>query len=237
MGTSRFVVSCAWWNRAEPEGSCARRTARVLGHLAGLGFPPERWDAAVQEGPDHQPTFRHVPMGGIGVDRIEATTRRDTRFGDIGDRFAAAQGTPGGPFVSISLRCGGTSIGNHLMVDVTTGDARVEVVLSLLRTAVEAFEPNFAMASPSPPVARLEDMEAYTAPVGRPHRAIVEWITFLAAERGTVPPLPAGVRVLSKARGTYVVLAEDPATATPDLVERVTDILLAAGLLTHPDDM
>nr|WP_281291395.1 immunity 52 family protein [Myxococcus llanfairpwllgwyngyllgogerychwyrndrobwllllantysiliogogogochensis] len=62
------------------------------------------------------------------------------------------------------------------------------------------------------------------------------WVTYLARHRGTVPPLPAPVRIESVGdKGTIIVLTPERFTASnPEhvaLAERVRELLDRAGLL------
>ncbi|ATB45653.1 hypothetical protein MYMAC_001238 [Corallococcus macrosporus DSM 14697] len=64
----------------------------------------------------------------------------------------------------------------------------------------------------------------------------IGWVTYLARHRGTVPPLPAPVRIEQvEDKGTLIVLTPERFTAdNPEhvaLAERVRELLDRAGLL------
>jgi hypothetical protein len=65
---------------------------------------------------------------------------------------------------------------------------------------------------------------------------LLGWVTYLARQRGIVPPLPAPVRIEPvEDKGTLIVLTPERFTASnPDHVElawRVRELLVKAGLL------
>nr|WP_275902350.1 immunity 52 family protein [Myxococcus eversor] len=69
-----------------------------------------------------------------------------------------------------------------------------------------------------------------------PKAPYVGWVTYLARHRGTVPPLPAPVRIEKvEDKGTLIVLTPERFTASnPEhvaLAERVRELLDRAGLL------
>ncbi len=69
-----------------------------------------------------------------------------------------------------------------------------------------------------------------------PRSPYVGWVTYLARHRGTVPPLPAPVRIEPvEGKGTLIVLTPERFTASnPEhvaLAERVRELLDRAGLL------
>lgn len=91
-----------------------------------------------------------------------------------------------------------------------------------------AWEPDWAVAM----------SEAYRAMDGRQGQADIwlGWVTYLARHRGTVPPLPAPVRIEPvEDRGTLILLTPERFTvANPEhvaLARRVRELLARAGLM------
>nr|WP_255510354.1 immunity 52 family protein [Myxococcus sp. AB025B] len=91
-----------------------------------------------------------------------------------------------------------------------------------------AWEPDSAIATSS----AHRDMVTATPKPG----TFIGWVTYLSRHRGTVPPLPAPVRVEPvEDKGTLIVLTPERFTASnPEhvaLAERVHELLDRAGVL------
>nr|WP_277991431.1 immunity 52 family protein [Corallococcus macrosporus] len=104
------------------------------------------------------------------------------------------------------------------------------VLSQVVREMALVWEPEFGLATSS---------EHYGSMSSRPKMgALPGWVMYFSRQRGTVPPLPAPVRVEPVADlGTLVVLTQERFTVTnPDhvaLASKVQQVLDAAGLL-HP---
>ncbi|MFY0570959.1 Imm52 family immunity protein [Archangium lansingense] len=139
----------------------------------------------------------------------------------------------------ISLSCGGYSPWggpNSCLLKPTREGAirerllRTPVLTEVLTSMVTAWDPDFAMASSSEMVRRIEK--------GR-FEVRVGWLTYLSRRLGTVPPLPAPVRIeLMGELGWLLVLSPEPMTASnPEHVAftaRVRELLDRAGLIERP---
>ncbi|MCY1081471.1 Imm52 family immunity protein [Archangium lansingense] len=139
----------------------------------------------------------------------------------------------------ISLSCGGYSPWggpNSCLLKPTREGAirerllRTPVLTEVLTSMVTAWDPDFAMASSSEMVRRIEK--------GR-FEVRVGWLTYLSRRLGTVPPLPAPVRIEPMGElGWLLVLSPEPMTASnPEHVAftaRVRELLDRAGLIERP---
>jgi hypothetical protein len=108
---------------------------------------------------------------------------------------------------------------------------RVPVLTEVLTTMATAWDPDFAMASSSEMVDLVEK--------GR-FEVRVGWLTYLSRRLGTLPPLPAPVRIEPVgALGWLLVLSPEPMTASnPEHVAftaRVRELLDRAGLIERPE--
>ncbi|MGZ3461556.1 MAG: Imm52 family immunity protein [Archangium sp.] len=104
------------------------------------------------------------------------------------------------------------------------------VLAEVLTSVATAWDPDFAMVS-SLEMVRLVQKRAREVRVG--------WLTYLSRRLGTLPPLPAPVRIEPVgALGWLLVLSPEPMTASnPEHVAftaRVRDLLDRAGLIDRP---
>jgi hypothetical protein len=105
------------------------------------------------------------------------------------------------------------------------------VLAGAVRSMAQAWEPDWAVAMSH--AHRDMDDEEGKADVW------VGWVTYLARHRGTVPPLPAPVRIEPvDDKGTLIVLTPERFTvANPEhvaLARRVRELLTRAGLMQPP---
>jgi hypothetical protein len=111
------------------------------------------------------------------------------------------------------------------------GLLRVPVLTEVLTSMATAWEPDFAMAGSTEMVDQVEK-EGGEVRVG--------WLTYLSRRLGTLPPLPAPVRIEPVgALGWLLVLSPEPMTASnPEHVAftvRVRNLLDRAGLIALPE--
>ncbi|NTX05673.1 immunity 52 family protein [Myxococcus sp. CA040A] len=158
--------------------------------------------------------------------------RRDA----TGVSFSAWNGEPDGASTSLRFSCGSTSelLPDLCVMDLpTTDDARARVVTTpvlsqTLRATVEAWEPGWGVATS---IAHRDLVSEFATP-----GTFVGWMTYLSQHRGTVPPLPATVRVEPVGdKGTLIILTPERFTVSnPEhmaLAEAVREQLDRAGLL------
>nr|WP_306799694.1 immunity 52 family protein [Corallococcus sp. AS-1-6] len=102
------------------------------------------------------------------------------------------------------------------------------VLMEVVRSMALAWEPEWAVAMSH----AHRDMED---PASQEDISL-GWVTYLSRDRGTVPPLPAPVRIEPvEDKGTLIILTPDRFTATNpehiELARRVRELLARAGLM------
>lgn len=105
---------------------------------------------------------------------------------------------------------------------------QIPVLIDVLKTMVTSWEPDWGMVN----------TRKYTMmpPRKNSKSPIVSWITYLAQDRGIIPPLPLPTRVLEiEGYGHLIILTEERfSTSNPahlEIAQRVTAILEQVGLL------
>jgi hypothetical protein len=139
----------------------------------------------------------------------------------------------------IEFHCGGYSLGavnTCLLYPPEVGPLRERILSAplmaeVLTSVATAWDPDFAMVSSSEMVDLVRK---------RKGEVRVGWLTYLSRRLGTVPPLPAPVRIEPVgALGWLLVLSPEPMSANnPEHVAftaRVRELLDRAGLIQRPD--
>nr|WP_253910502.1 immunity 52 family protein [Pyxidicoccus fallax] len=163
--------------------------------------------------------------------------KKKYRRDDAGIAFSAWNGEPDGASSGVRLACGSNSalIGDLCTLSLPTeGPARERVLAAatlvhVLRAMVLAWEPEWGIATSQ--VHRDEVLQRSKA------GTFVGWVMYFARTRGTLPALPAPVRVEPVGdKGTLVTLTPERFTASnPEhvaLAASVQELLEQAGLLT-----
>ncbi|WP_368665046.1 Imm52 family immunity protein [Cystobacter fuscus] len=145
----------------------------------------------------------------------------------------------GSEWTRIRLHCGSYSTGSGNMCVLNPPDEgplrerilSAPLLAEVLTSLATAWDPDFAIASSSEMVDLVEK---------RNGEVRVGWLTYLSRRLGTVPPLPAPVRIEPVGTlGWLLVLSPERMTATnPEHVAftlRVRELLDRAGLLQRPD--
>jgi hypothetical protein len=220
--------------RRESPEECASRAETFFSQLARVDPSFSRW---FKQGNTRREALKHL----IVPDRptLEKMFRRgkDRVFEDLGFRINAWNGGEDDEASSFYARCGGYSqhVHNVCMFQLPTRGSVAERVLTapalagLVRAMAMAWEPAWAIAMSNP------HRELMDAKLGKPE-IWVGWVTYLARSRGSVPPLPAPVRVEPvEDKGTLLVLTPERFSASnPEHValgERTHALLEQAGLL------
>ncbi|EPX63373.1 hypothetical protein D187_005779 [Cystobacter fuscus DSM 2262] len=105
------------------------------------------------------------------------------------------------------------------------------VLAGVLTSIATAWDPDFAMASSSEMVGLIQK---------RKREVRVGWLTYVSRRQGTVPPLPAPVRIEPVGTlGWLLILSPEPMMASnPEHVAftaRIRELLDRAGLLERPE--
>jgi hypothetical protein len=137
----------------------------------------------------------------------------------------------------VEFHCGGYSPGglNSCLLDppeegpVRERLLRAPMLAELLTSMATAWEPDFAIASSSEMVGLIKK---------RKWEVRVGWLTYLSRRLGTVPPLPAPVRIEPVGElGWLLILSPEPMTASNTehvaFTARVRELLDRAGLIEH----
>jgi hypothetical protein len=105
------------------------------------------------------------------------------------------------------------------------------VLAEVLTSVATAWDPDFAMVSSTEMVRLIQK---------RKREVRVGWLTYLSRRLGTLPPLPAPVRIEPVgALGWLLVLSPEPMTASNPghvaFTTRVRELLDRAGLIERPE--
>ncbi|MBN9683577.1 immunity 52 family protein [Corallococcus sp. NCSPR001] len=142
---------------------------------------------------------------------------------------------PPGEMVSVSTHCGAYEQNDNVCVLSlpSKGESAERLITASMLTDVTrsmalAWEPDWAVAM-SETYRRMDGRQGQDDPW-------LGWVTYLARDRGTVPPLPAPVRIEPvEDKGTLIILTPERFTvANPEhvaLARRVRELLARAGLM------
>jgi hypothetical protein len=157
-------------------------------------------------------------------------------FEDLGFTFWFGNGGSGAESANLRIKCGDYSGANpnSCVMPLPRKGPNAERILtapvlaSVVRAMALAWEPDWAMAT-------SWDHRELLSEEGRTG-TFVGWVTYLSRRRGTVPPLPAPVRIEPvEDRGALIILTPERLTArNAEHVEqgrRVGELLSRAGLL------
>jgi hypothetical protein len=236
-----YYAGVYWGARQEPVEVCARRAQACFQAMAlcdpflGRWFRParSRKQRPVLFEPD-LPTLQEM----LAQRRVLNDDKRVIE--DLGFRLSVNNGMqPGKPeesHLGLSVRCGvhAEEVGNACVLSLPSSGPMRERALSLpvltgvMRAMVLAWEPGWGVATSSTHRMRATEQ----AMVG----AFVGWVMYFGRALGTLPPLPAPVRVEPlEDKGTLVILTPERFTASnPEhvaLAATVQELLGRAGLL------
>jgi hypothetical protein len=221
-----YFAGAYWLARHETAAACARRAELFFRLLGGCDPAWTGW---------------HDTAGAKVVNTDEATFTRmfgkkEYRRGPDGFRLMFWTGATVLEATSVGVSCGSATpwVPSSCVLSPPDKGPVAERVLtasvmsSVLRAMAQAWEPEWAIATS---YEHLEVADGYPPP-----NAYVGWLMYFSRQRGTVPPLPAPVRVESvEDRGTLVILTPERFTASnPEhvaLAARVHALLGPAGLL------
>nr|WP_255443049.1 immunity 52 family protein [Corallococcus sp. Z5C101001] len=206
----------------------------LLTNLAGVDPSFVHW---FQQGRSRKAALQRPiePRGAALVDIIRRG--KDRVFEDLGFRMSGWNGVSDDYDASgFDITCGGytDAVNNFCVFTLPSRGTNAARVLSapalegLVRSMAVAWEPDWAIATS----AAHRDLMTDNPKPG----TFVGWVMYLARHRGTVPPLPAPVRVEAvEDKGTLIVLTPERFTVSnPEhvaLAERVRELLNGAELL------
>ncbi|RKH08258.1 hypothetical protein D7V97_20045 [Corallococcus sp. CA053C] len=232
--TETIYAGCYWGARKESPEACARRMEVLLANLAGVDPSFVQW---FQQGRSRKAALQR-PMAPTGPALVEMIRRgKDRVFEDLGFRMSGWNGV-GDAYdaCGFDVTCGGytDAVNNFCVFTLPSRGTHADRVLSspvlegLVRSMAVAWEPDWAIATST----AHRDLTTDNPKPG----TFVGWVMYLARHRGTVPPLPAPVRIEPvEDKGTLIILTPERFTAgNPDhvaLAERVRELLARAGLM------
>ena len=229
-----YYAGAYWGARRESPEECARRLEVLLASLPTVDSSFTRW---FRQGKSRKDALKR-PIEPIRAE-LEKLIRRgkDRVFEDLGFRLSGWNGVGDDYDASgFDVTCGGYSdaVNNFCTFQLPGRGPNADRVVTapvlsrLVRSMAIAWEPDCAVATSS---AHRNLVSAIPKP-----GTFVAWIMYLSARRGTVPPLPAPVRIEPvEDRGVLIVLTPERFTASnPEhvaLADRVWELLDRAGLL------
>jgi hypothetical protein len=234
-------VGAYWGPRKETALECARRAELFFHMLARCDPTFAQW---YRGGPGAPRTLPGHPVR-PEVEEWEQLFLRGRLHTDVGHEVIEEFGFRESVWnakkerTRLELRCGGYSPGglnSCLLHPPEEGPVRerllhAPVLAEVLTSMATAWDPDFAMAS-STEMVRLVQKRKWEVRVG--------WLTYLSRRLGTVPPLPAPVRIEPVGeRGWLLLLSPETMTASnPEHVAftaRVRELLDRAGLIERPE--
>ena len=236
-----YYAGAYWGPRKESPEECARRTAAFLNLLAPCDPFLAQWYKLARSRKD----ARKHPLMPPDVPTLAEQFRRGVNrekggpvFEDLGFRVWFGNGGSNDDSADLRIKCGdycGATPNSCVLTLPTPGHGpnaervlTAPVLTNVLRAMALAWEPDWAVA--------LSYMHRDTADKDREANVWPDWVTYLARRRGTVPPLPAPVRIERvEDKGTLIILTPERFTAAnPEhvaLAARVRELLDRAGLL------
>ncbi|MFL5345811.1 MAG: Imm52 family immunity protein [Hyalangium sp.] len=237
-----YYLGAYWGPRKETALECARRAELFFHMLARCDPTFAQWYRGGRGAPRGLPGYPVRPE----VEEWEELFRRGRNRTDVGKKIIEELGFS--EFVwnaktlertRLEFHCGGYSRGvpnSCLLYPPELGPGRerilsAPVLAEVLTCVATAWDPDSAMAS-STEMVRLVEKEGDEVRVG--------WLTYLTRRLGTLPPLPAPVRIEPVGTlGWLLVLSPEPMTASnPEHVAftvRVRNLLDRAGLIARPE--
>jgi hypothetical protein len=229
-----YYAGAYWGPRKESPKECARRAEVFLSAMANVDPSFSRW---FEQGRSRKDALsRPIEPTGVVLEKL-IHRGRDRQFEDLGYSVWAWNGVCVDHEDSgLNFSCGAYSeaVSNVCVCSLPTRGPNAERVLSvpvltgLLRSMVLAWEPDIALATSS----MLRDKVTSKGSA----KTFMGWIMYFPRSRGTVPPLPAPVRIEPmEDKGMLVILTPDLLTVSNpehvELAQRVHGLLDRAGLL------
>ena len=237
----KYYVGAYWGPRKETALECARRAELFFHMLARCDPAFAQWYRAGRGAPRDLPGHPvHTEVKELEKLLLQSRNRTDVGKEVIEDLgFSRIMWNAKEGATDLHLSCGGYSPWGGpnvcLLKPPRQGAVRerllcVPVLAEVLTCMATAWDPDFAMASSSEMV-DLVEKDGFEVRMG--------WLTYLSRRLGTLPPLPAPVRIEPVGTlGWLLVLSPEPMTASnPEHVAftaRVRELLDRAGLIARP---
>ncbi|XXF76746.1 immunity 52 family protein [Myxococcaceae bacterium GXIMD 01537] len=235
-----YYAGAYWGPRRESPEECAQRAVTFLNLVAACDPLLAHWNKI----PKPRGKGRKTPLMPPDLSTLTEAYRRGVNrepggppIEHLGLTVSAYNDGAGPDFVSVRMHCGSYaefSTANACVLSLPSKGENAERILTasvlagIARSMALAWEPDWAVAM----------SEAYRAMDDRQGQADIwlGWVTYLARHRGTVPPLPAPVRIEPvEDRGTLIILTPERFTVANlehvALARRVRELLSRAGLM------
>ncbi|HZI02626.1 MAG TPA: Imm52 family immunity protein [Archangium sp.] len=236
-----YYIGAYWGPRKETALECARRAELFFHMLARCDPSFAQWYRAGRGFPRELPGWPMRPeMQELETFFLKGRSRTDVGK-EVIERLGFSQMVWNAKkeATDLHLTCGGYSPWGGpnlcLLKPPRQGAVRerllcAPVLAEVLTCMATAWDPDFAMASSSEMV-ELVEKDGFEVRMG--------WLTYLSRRLGTLPPLPAPVRIEPVGTlGWLLVLSPEPMTASnPEHVAftaRVRELLDRAGLIERP---
>lgn len=226
-----YYAGCYWSPRQEPIDACARRAERLFQRIGTLEPTWNRWHLTGS-------SFEKARQLQVSTDAaaFEALfQKKKNRIGD-GFQFWLWAGDHPKETTSVDAFCGSGNPWSRLACvlqpssqgSVAERVLTAHVMTEVVRAMALAWDPECGVAT-----SNLHQETAWQCP---PVGTFTGWVMYFSRERGTVPPLPAPVRIEPvEDKGTLIILTPERFTASnPEhvaLASRVQELLDRAGLL------
>ncbi|RKH10170.1 hypothetical protein D7V97_14540 [Corallococcus sp. CA053C] len=236
-----YYAGAYWGARKEMPEECAERTAFFLKLLAECDPFLAQWYKPARSLKD----ARKHPLMPPDVATLSGLFRKGVNrepggppIADLGFTFWFGNGGRDHDSADLRILCGcySEAVSNVCVLKLPTPGVSVNaaplftapVLTNVMRSMALAWEPDWAVATSSD----HRDLMSEVGSAG----TFAGWIMYLSRHRGTVPPLPAPVRIEPvEDRGTLIILTPERLTASnPEHValgHRVGELLSRAGLM------
>ncbi|MFP2926530.1 immunity 52 family protein [Pyxidicoccus sp. 3LG] len=228
-----YYAGCYWPSRPEPIETCARRAEDFFRRISPLEPTWNQWHETGNS--FAKARERHVPTDAAAF--MKLFQRKKNRIGDDGFRFWLWAGDDPNETSSVDAYCGTGDPWATPLVCVLTPPGKGSVAERVLTAPIMA-ETVRAMALAWDPECGVATSDLHRNTTWQRPQAgtFTGWITYISRQRGTVPPLPAPVRIEPvEDKGTLIILTPERFTASnPEhvtLAARVQELLDRAGLL------
>lgn len=226
-----YYIGSYWLARPESAEACAQRSELFLRLLSGVDPAWNGWNDVAA--PDDSARLLVSPDAATFTRMFRNKEYRD---GKDGCQFCFWVGDTREEATSVTVRCGSANqwLSSACSVSLPeTGPVSERVLTApimteVLRAMALAWEPECGVATSHAHVEMVTNRPKAGTFVG--------WVMYFSRQRGTVPPLPAPVRIEPvEDKGTLVILTPERFTASnPEhvaLAARVHELLDKAGLL------
>lgn len=234
-----YFAGAYWGPRKESPEECARRTATFLNLLAACDPFLAHWYKPAKSLKD----ARKYPLMPPDVSTLTELFRQGVNrekggpvFEDLGFSFWFGNGGSRADSADLRIKCGcySDAVPNSCVMPLPRNGPNADRILTapvlegVVRSMALAWAPDWAVAMSHEHRDRVDENGDTDLWLG--------WVTYLARQRGAVPPLPAPVRLVPvEDKGTLIVLTPERFTAAnPEhiaLARRVCELLARAGLM------